>query len=320
MWEIPPSTQNAAKIAGDFVLSANEEDIYFHGLDGYMQHFFWNAATNKWDHDGLVPSWWTQDVNFKVSGKIILSPSGNTVFYKGADSRMQHYYWSGSAWVHAYIDGWVPPSSTQNAAKIAGDFVLSANEQDIYFHGLDGYMQHFFWNAATNKWDHDGLVPSWWTQDVNFKVSGKIILSPSGNIVFYKGADARMQHYYWDYPCEYFASGNVGIPNNDESFENNNIVEEGNDSNIHSLLLTYPNPSNKQLNIKFRVTHDNTNVLIILSDIFGKEIPIIANKSFDSGVYIELFQTDGFSNGVYIVRYISDQKTNLTSKIIIHNN
>ncbi|MBX9851661.1 MAG: DUF5060 domain-containing protein [Cytophagaceae bacterium] len=313
-WVTPASTQAAAKPIGDYVLSANGLDVFFHGADGYMQHFFWNSSINKWSHDGLVASWWTQSVNYKVAGKILVSSTG--VFYKGADGRMQHYYWNGSTWVHDYTDAWVTPASTQAAAKPIGDYVLSANGLDVFFHGADGYMQHFFWNSSINKWSHDGLVSSWWTQSTNYKVAGKILVSSMG--VLYKGVDGRMQHYYWDYPCEYFGSGKLSNPN--FNFQNMGSGIYNNDAtSIEEFLSAYPNPSNEILNVVFHVLNKDADVKLILLDIFGKEISIIHSKQFETGKFSETISTNNLPNGIYFLRYINNDQIIQTIKININH-
>ncbi len=284
-WYLGPDIQ----VDGDIAVATNDQ-LFYRGVGGFILHFYWNDITYKWTHDGLVTDWWTQNANYKVaaSSELIIN-SSNQVFYRGADNRMQHYYWDGTNWVHNYTDMWDP----NLGFRVGGDIAVSADNQ-LFYRGVDGYVQHFYWDDVTSKWTHDGLVTDWWTQDTDYKVaaSGELNIN-SSNQVFYRGADNRMQHYYADNPCieEFFGDKMSGYPQ-PESIDYN-LVSPG------IFLECYPNPFYSVINIKYEIVQQ-TEVNLSLYDIYGNMVKIfLGNEDQDAGFYFYEHNFSDLTPGIY---------------------
>ncbi len=205
-WVTPSSTQAIAKPAGNFAINPKGNDIFFHGTDGYLQHFYWDPQTKKWLHDGLVANWWTQPTAYRVAiGSPICINSKGEVFYKGEDGRLQHYSWNSSTgWIHDYTGG------LSGNYQVGNSIVINTvnNDDQIFYDGSDGFMHHFYRNGAV--WLHDGLVSNWASQPAVYKVAagGPIAVNSKGE-VFYKGRDGSLQHYSWNGTwAHYYTGGN----------------------------------------------------------------------------------------------------------------
>ena len=79
-----------------------------------------------------------------------------------------------------------------------------------------------------------------------------------------------------------------------------------------SLSQNYPNPFNPTTNIKFEIAK-NSNVILKVYDLQGKEITILVNEKLRAGYYEIPFSNNGISSGVYLYRleagdYITTKK------------
>ena len=69
----------------------------------------------------------------------------------------------------------------------------------------------------------------------------------------------------------------------------------------YSLLQNYPNPFNPITKISYQIPKDE-NVKIVISDVLGKELVILANEFKKAGTYDVEFDGQNYSSGVYFYR------------------
>src|SRR5690554_1869348 len=145
-----------------------------------------------WRNDWLTG--WNQPPSHKVHMQIksLAVGEGGQVFYRGADNKMQSYYYntSTSTWVH----DWVSAHNIPNHEFIDGDVVVGEGNQ-LFYRGRDGKMQTYYWSNGV--WHH-GWVTAWNSpnhENVS-AVPGSIAIG-NGNQIFYRGIDNKMHTYYW---------------------------------------------------------------------------------------------------------------------------
>jgi hypothetical protein len=104
---------------------------------------------------------------------------------------------------------------------------------------------------------------------------------------------------YW------FTAGNVLAINSN----GNEIPKE------FSLKQNYPNPFNPVTNISFDIPKAG-NVKLYVSDILGKEVAVLINKTMDAGKYNVDWNAEKFSSGIYFYRLEAEGFT-MTKKMIL---
>ena len=80
-------------------------------------------------------------------------------------------------------------------------------------------------------------------------------------------------------------------------------------------LTTYPNPSNGNSTIKYSVDAPSQ-VKIVVYDIQGKLVKILADKKHDAGVYTVQWNNDNVANGTYVVTAVKNNAVKQTIKIV----
>ena len=94
----------------------------------------------------------------------------------------------------------------------------------------------------------------------------------------------------------------------------------GNDlENGKTQLLCYPNPFRNQLNIDYQISGNKQNVVILVYDIFGKQVAEIANGEHNAATYKISWNGidqngNSLRNGTYFIRMVSRDK--VITKII----
>ena len=80
-------------------------------------------------------------------------------------------------------------------------------------------------------------------------------------------------------------------------------------------LTTYPNPSNGNSTIKYSVDAPSQ-VKIVVYDIQGKLVKILADKKHVAGVYTVQWNNDNVANGTYVVTAVKNNAVKQTIKIV----
>lgn len=144
-----------------------------------------------WCNDWLTG--WNQPSSHKVHPQIksLAVGEGGQVFYRGADNKMQSYYYNtNNEWIH----DWVSANNIPNHEFIDGDVVVGEGNQ-LFYRGRDGKMQTYYWSNGV--WHHGWLTG--WNSPNHENVSavpGSIAIG-NGNQIFYRGIDNKMHTYYW---------------------------------------------------------------------------------------------------------------------------
>lgn len=81
------------------------------------------------------------------------------------------------------------------------------------------------------------------------------------------------------------------------------------------LSTSYPNPFNPETNISFRVEKE-TNVKIVVYDVLGKTIAVLADAKYYPGTHTVNFNASNLNSGVYFYRYETDYAVE-TKKLVL---
>jgi|WetSurMetagenome_2_1015567.scaffolds.fasta_scaffold72625_2 photosystem II stability/assembly factor-like uncharacterized protein len=84
----------------------------------------------------------------------------------------------------------------------------------------------------------------------------------------------------------------------------------------YSLSQNYPNPFNPSTVIKYQIPA-NTNVVLKISDITGKEISTLVNEKQTAGTYEATFDASALSSGIYFYRIIAGDYVKTMKMILI---
>ena len=77
----------------------------------------------------------------------------------------------------------------------------------------------------------------------------------------------------------------------------------------YKLEQNYPNPFNPETVIRFQLPA-NSNVLLKVYDILGREVATLVNKEFTAGKYEVKFNASDFSSGIYFYQLRAVSSTN----------
>jgi hypothetical protein len=94
------------------------------------------------------------------------------------------------------------------------------------------------------------------------------------------------------------------------------IIKENELTANYKLNQNYPNPFNPYTTIKFSIPKTD-NVKIILFDITGKEISVIAQNKYPAGTYSIKFDASGLTSGVYFYKILTDKFTEVKKMILL---
>ena len=87
-------------------------------------------------------------------------------------------------------------------------------------------------------------------------------------------------------------------------------------NNINLSLSNYPNPFKEQTTISYMLS-SKSNVRLVISDIYGKEIKTLVNKEEDIGMHELIFETKNLSGGIYYCKIIAGNSTASRSLVLI---
>ena len=79
-------------------------------------------------------------------------PNQQHIFYRGRDGAINHILWDARS-NRLYFDQLQPNIQVPSAPPAAGDPVtlVTATQQHVFYRGLDGAINHIFWDAPTNR-------------------------------------------------------------------------------------------------------------------------------------------------------------------------
>jgi hypothetical protein len=121
-----------------------------------------------------------------AAGNLVLSSSGDKVFFIGTDKRVYNHWWDGSKWRLNALDYSAP------AAIAAGNLVLSSSGDKVFFIGIDKRVYNHWWDGT--NWQLNALDYS----APAAIAAGNLVLSSSGDKVFFIGTDKRVYNHWWD--------------------------------------------------------------------------------------------------------------------------
>jgi hypothetical protein len=182
----------------------SQQHIFYRGLDGSIQHVFWDA--NEPPHD-LHHDAWTRPDSTHATGNpatmVTLAPKQQHIFYRGIDGSIQHVFWDAGepAGVnHLHRDDWTSLAGAPPAAGAPVTMVTSVpNQQHVFYRDLDGRIQHIFWDAREPP---GFLHHDIWTRRGDPLAAGNpatmVTQIPNQQHVFYRGVDGSIQHIFWD--------------------------------------------------------------------------------------------------------------------------
>jgi hypothetical protein len=89
----------------------------------------------------------------------------------------------------------------------------------------------------------------------------------------------------------------------------------------YKLFDAYPNPFNPSTNIKYQISNNkyqitNSNVILKVYDILGKEVATLVNERQSPGIYEINWDASNYSSGIYFCRLITDRFSD-TKKLIL---
>lgn len=138
------------------------------------------------------------------------------------------------------------------------------------------------------------------------------LVSPNGNTISYKGADDRMQHYFWDNQCNVTNSG--GRYSN---FSEDDPIEYKNED-VSEQFELFPNPSTDKIQILFSSSNKYTQMSFIISNINGQVVQENILQNVNEGVNSFSIDLTKLSNGFYILSQIGNMQLIRSSKFIIN--
>ncbi len=150
--------------------SSSDQKVYYMSYNR-----MWNMYNpGPWDHAAL--SWSVTN----VAGPIAPMPgSSSEIFYRGTDSKMHVFDWTGSSWTSSEL--------SSSVTNVASGGQIQARPGKVYYRGTDGNIWNFYqpggvWNAAPLGWGDNA--------------SGQLVVLNGGEVVF-RGNDSRLYEYSW---------------------------------------------------------------------------------------------------------------------------
>jgi hypothetical protein len=262
-------------VSGEVIIVGNNEDTYPSNFNMVSYDF---AGNLKWAHYD-IPS--TKVTSAAIDNRGYIAVCGNTRVNNSNDDYFLAVYSSdGILTSYQSYDG--PGAGNDAANAIAID-----KDNNIY---VTGYSKGLGTRVdyLTIKYGPAG-GPMQWLQTYNFTSSGynscsSVAVDNYGN-VFITGFSQNNSPTYDIATIKY--SQRVAISNT-----KNTIPLE---FNLHQ---NYPNPFNPSTNIRFDIPED-ADVKIVVYDILGKEVQILADEFKWAGSYEINFDANSFSSGTY---------------------
>ncbi|HKE42409.1 MAG TPA: hypothetical protein VKG21_21480 [Casimicrobiaceae bacterium] len=181
-----------------------QQHVFYRGLDGSIQHIFWDAYEPPGD---LHHDVWTRPDSPHATGNpatmATLAPNQQHVFYRAIDGSIQHIFWDASeppGTKNLHRDDWTALAHARLAGGNPVTMVTSIpNQQHVFYRALDGSVEHLFWDARERPGNirHDT-----WTRRDSPRATGDpatmVTSAPNQQHVFYRAIDGSIQHIFWD--------------------------------------------------------------------------------------------------------------------------
>jgi hypothetical protein len=155
---------HAPPAAGDpaTMVWPNQQHVFYRGSDGEINHIFWDGPTSHHYFDRWRPN--AQVVQAPpAEGDPVTMVAANQqhIFYRGAQGAINHIFWDAPT-NHLYFDQWQPNPQVGHAPPAAGDpaTMVWPNQQHIFYRGVQGAINHIFWDASTNHLHFDQWQPN----------------------------------------------------------------------------------------------------------------------------------------------------------------
>jgi hypothetical protein len=87
------------------------------------------------------------------------------------------------------------------------------------------------------------------------------------------------------------------------------ILSSGN-NNENSEFIVFPNPFTQNANLSFEL-FEESEVLLEVFNLLGESITIVVNKTLNSGKYTYRFNKNQQADGIYIVKFVSNGRTQI---------
>lgn len=167
-------------------VGANNQ-VFYAGAGGWVMMYYYDKG---WKHAWPTQTW---NANEKITGGLAVAKPSNQLFYRGADNKVDTYYWTPiKGWQHA----WLTRSWSRSEDVDSGPFTISVGKNNqVAYAGADKWMHLYNYNGTTGQWDHSYLTTTFSSKE---KAANVVSASVYDGKVFYKGQDNKMHVYYLD--------------------------------------------------------------------------------------------------------------------------
>ena len=131
----------------------NQQHIFYRGDAGAINHIFWDVPTSRlcsdqWQPNAQVP----RALPAAGDPATMVWPNQQHIFYRGNDGTINHIFWDVPT-SRLYCDQWQPNAQIPHAPPAAGEpaTMVTSNQQHVFYRGLDGAINHIFWDAPSNR-------------------------------------------------------------------------------------------------------------------------------------------------------------------------
>jgi Repeat of unknown function (DUF346) len=138
-----------------FTSPIQQQHVFYRGIDGAINHIFWDASVPT---QLFYDQWTDSRTNAPLAAgnpATMVTPGQQHVFYRGIDGAINHIFWDASVPTQLFYDQWT--DSRTNAPLAAGNpaTMNPPNQQHVFYRGIDGAINHIFWDSSTNVLFYD---------------------------------------------------------------------------------------------------------------------------------------------------------------------
>ena len=198
-----PSGGDPATMVWPDEQTADQQHLFYRGLGGAINHIFWNRPTGTFSFEQ-----WAVPPNVPAAASDpapMVTPGQQHVFYRGTDGAINHVFWDAptnsfhyEVWTH--LAG--GPTAAGKPATMVWPDSKTATQQHLFYRGVDGAINHIFWDAPTNRFFFEQwIIPSKLPAAAGDPVA---MVTPGQQHVFYRGIDGAIHHFFWDAPTNSF--------------------------------------------------------------------------------------------------------------------
>jgi hypothetical protein len=146
--DAPPTEGDPATL-----IWTNQQHVFYRGPQGTINHIFCDVPNNHLYFDQWRPNQHVPDAPPAAGNPVTMAwPNQQHVFYRGANGEINHIFCDVPN-NRLYFDQWQPNSEVPSAPPAADDPVtlVTATQQHVFYRGLDGAINHIFWDVPTNR-------------------------------------------------------------------------------------------------------------------------------------------------------------------------